>query len=121
MADGGLPAPPGLPALLVPQPSPLTPPIQPIVPHAQTISAEPIQPAYIPQLNWSHFKTEYAGKPDEDAEAQLLRMNDWMNTHAFPEGVKSPMFLSNISRRGNSLIYIIKNYKCILNQVTKSV
>ena len=29
-----------------------------------------------------------AGKPDEDAEAHLLKMNDWMDTHAFQEGVK---------------------------------
>ena len=41
-----------------------------------------------PQLNWSHFKPKYAGKPDEDAEAHLLRMNDWMDTHEFPDQVK---------------------------------
>ena len=35
---------------------------------------------------------EFAGKPDEDAEAHLLRMNDWMNTHAFPEAVKVQRF-----------------------------
>ena len=40
------------------------------------------------QLNWSHFKPEFADKPDEDAEAQLLRTNNWMDTHAFQEGVK---------------------------------
>ena len=33
----------------------------------------------VPQLNWSHFKPEYSGKPDKDAEAHLLRMNDWMD------------------------------------------
>ena len=32
------------------------------------------------QLNWSYFKPEFAGKP-EDAEAHLLRTNDWMETH----------------------------------------
>ena len=31
---------------------------------------------HIPSLNWSHFKPKYSGKPDEDAEAHLLRMND---------------------------------------------
>ena len=41
----------------------------------------------MPQLNWPHFKPEFAGKPDEDAEAHLLRMNDWMDTHAFQEDV----------------------------------
>ena len=46
----------------------------------------------MPQLNWSHFKPEFAGKPDEDAEVHLLRTNDWMDTHAFPEGVKVQRF-----------------------------
>ena len=34
-------------------------------------------------LNWSPFKPEFAGKPDEDLEARLLRSNDWMNAHHF--------------------------------------
>ena len=59
------------------------PPAQPIVPPTQ-----PIKPSPMPQLNWSHFKPEFAGKPDEDAETHLLRTNDWMDTNAFPEGVK---------------------------------
>ena len=42
------------------------------------------------QLNWSHLKPEFSGKTDEDAEAHLLRSNDWIDTHAFPEGVNSP-------------------------------
>ena len=29
-------------------------------------------------MNWSHFKPEFSGKPDEDVEAHLLRTNDWM-------------------------------------------
>ena len=28
------------------------------------------------QLKWSYFKTEFAGKMDEDAETHLLRTND---------------------------------------------
>ena len=36
---------------------------------------------HMPSLNWSHFKPEYSGKPDENAEAHLLRTNDWMDTH----------------------------------------
>ena len=43
-------------------------------------------------LNWSHFKPEFSGKPDEDAEAHLLCTNDWMNTHHFVEGVKVQRF-----------------------------
>ena len=28
-------------------------------------------------MNWSHFKPEFSGKPDEDVEVHLLRTNDW--------------------------------------------
>ena len=35
---------------------------------------------------------EFRGKPDEDAKAHLLMTNDWMDTHAFPEGVKVQQF-----------------------------
>ena len=43
-------------------------------------------------MNWSHFKPEYSSKPEEDVEAHLLRTNDWMNTHDFPDGVKVQRF-----------------------------
>ena len=46
----------------------------------------------MPQLNWSHFKPDFTGKPDEDVEAHLLRTNNWMDTHAFPEGAKVNRF-----------------------------
>ena len=36
------------------------------------------------QLNWSHFKPDFSGKP-EDAETHLLRTNGWMTTHDFPD------------------------------------
>ena len=39
------------------------------------------------QLNWSYFKPEFSGKP-EDAEAHLLRTNEWMETHNFPDDAK---------------------------------
>ena len=45
-----------------------------------------------PQLNWFHFKPKYAGKPDEDVEAHLLGMNDWIDTHEFPDQVKEQRF-----------------------------
>ena len=54
MADGGPPASPK------PQPPifmPFVPTVQLIVPPAQLI-----QPAHIPQLNWSYFKPEFADK-----------------------------------------------------------
>ena len=40
------------------------------------------------QLNWSYFKPEFAGKTDEDMEAHLLRTNEWMETHNFPNDQK---------------------------------
>ena len=71
MANAGLPAPPAPPAPQVPAPQL---PAQPQVPPNQPIPTLPIQ--HMSQLNWSHFKPEFAGKPGEDAEAHLLRMND---------------------------------------------
>ena len=50
-----------------------------------------IQQQQLP-MNWSHFKPEFSGKPDEDVEAHLLRTNDWMTTHDFPEAVKVQRF-----------------------------
>ena len=43
-------------------------------------------------FNWSHFKPDFSGKPKEDAEAHLLRTNDWMNTHDFPNNKKVRRF-----------------------------
>ena len=44
------------------------------------------------QLNWSYFKTEFAGKPEENAEAHLVRTNEWMETHDFPDDTKVRRF-----------------------------
>ena len=64
------------------------PPLNPFLPNV------PIPPGALqrPQLNWSHFKPEYAGEPDEDTEAHLLRINGWMDTHEFPDQVKVQRF-----------------------------
>ena len=54
---------------------------------------QPIQQAQqMPHFNWSHFKPEFSGKPEEDAEAHLLRINNWMMTYHFQEGVKVQRF-----------------------------
>ena len=50
-------------------PNPL--PVQPPIPMANN------------QLNWTHFRPEFSGTPKEDAEAHLLRMEDWMTTLIF--------------------------------------
>ena len=52
----------------------------------------PVQMANPQQLNWSYFKPEFAGKTDEDAEAHLLRTNDWMDMHNFPNDQKVRRF-----------------------------
>ena len=79
MEEGGLPGP--APHREDPPPQPTPQPLQP----------QPDQHVHM-HMNWSHFKPEYSGKPEEDVEAHLLRMNDWMNTHDFPEDVKVQRF-----------------------------
>ena len=55
-------------------------PVQPPIPMANN------------QLNWSYFRPEFSGTPNEDAEAHLLRTEDWMTTHDFPEDQKVRRF-----------------------------
>ena len=43
-------------------------------------------------INWSNFKPESSGKPEEDAEAHLLHSNDWMNAHCFNDDMKVQRF-----------------------------
>ena len=62
------------------------PPLNPFMPNAP-LAPEVLQRS---QLNWSHFMPEHAGRPNE--EPHLLRMNDWMVTHKFPEHVKVQRF-----------------------------
>ena len=71
------PANPAGPAMPVPnQPVPM----QPVLAAPQVIHQQ--------ILNWSHFKPEFEGRPEEDAEAHLLCTNDLMLTHNFPDDVK---------------------------------
>ena len=74
----------------------LPPPVQPALQAAQQPAQIAPQPSQQGQqmvyLNWSHFKPEFSGKPEEYAEAHLLRTNDWMNAHHFLEGVKVDRF-----------------------------
>ena len=45
----------------------------------QQIQDQAGQQQQVVYLNWSNFKPEFSGKPDEDAEVYLLHSNDWMN------------------------------------------
>ena len=58
----------------------------------QQVQKSAQQGQQVVHLNWSHFKSEFLEKPEEDAEAHLLRTNDWMNTHHFRENVKIQRF-----------------------------
>ena len=71
-------------------------------------------------LNWSNFKPEFSGKPDEDAEAHLLCTNDWMDTHHFIGGVKVQRFSLTVLGEAR-LLPIIRTYKCKLARDTKFV
>ena len=78
---GNLPNPPNPPPNL-PNPPPNPPnPMQPQNP-----------PFQVPQFNWSYFKPEFSGKPEEDAVVHLLRTNDWMETHNFQQEAKVQRF-----------------------------
>ena len=78
----------------IPAPPPHVPPAEAQhAPQQPAVPQEPQQP--VPQmvhLNWSYFKPEFSGKPDEDTEAHLLHTNDWMNAHHFNEDVKVQKF-----------------------------
>ena len=70
---------------------------EPNQPHQPNLP--PDQPPNLPdpmankqQLNWSYFKPEFAGKPEEDVEAHLLSTTDWMETHNFPDDQKVRRF-----------------------------
>ena len=99
MADPGLPVQPAPPASQVPQvPQVPQAPQQPVQPVQLPVPNQPIpsqQIQHILQLNWSHFKPEFSGKQEEDAETHYLRSNDWMDTHAFLEGMQVQHFVSH--------------------------
>ena len=67
MADGGPLGPAPCREAQLPQPS-QQPPQQPLQP-------EQAQQVHM-HMNWSHFKPQYSGTPEEDVEAHLLRTND---------------------------------------------
>ena len=84
-------APPAhVPDLIQPQNSPVHVP-NPVLPPAPPVQ---ISNQMQPQLNWSHFKPEFSGKPEEDVGSHLLRTNDWMETQ-FSRGSHSAKGLFN--------------------------
>ena len=51
-------------------------------------------------LNWSNFKPEFSGKPEEDAEVHLLCSDDWMDAHFFDEDIKVQRFCLTLLGEG---------------------
>ena len=70
---------------------------QPLPPVAPPVAAQ--QPMH---MNWSHFKPEFSGKPEEDVEVRLLQTNDWMTTHDFAEAVKVQRFCLTLTGEGRN-------------------
>ena len=94
-----LPNPPNPPPNFPNPPNPLNPPNPPPNPPNPTTPPpnpqDPMNPPNPPQpqqLNWSYFKPEFSGKAEEDAMAHLLKSNDWMETHNFPDDTKVRRF-----------------------------
>ena len=112
MAEGGPPGPAPCRDGQVPQP-PQQPPPQPLQPQ-QTQQAHMC-------MNWSHFKLEYSGKPEEDVEAHLLRTNDWMNTHDFPDDVKVQRFCTDTYGRSQIMVCFIRTYSNDMAGIAESV
>ena len=80
---------PQVPPVPVPQ-APAPPAPAPGQPDLQEPEAPQAHVGY--QLNWSHFRPEFEGRPEKDAEVHLLHTNDWMNKHNFPGNVKVQRF-----------------------------
>ena len=68
---------------------PNLPPNQPNQPNQppNPIQNLPAAMAHPQQLNWSYFKPEFPGKPEEDVEEHLLGTNDWMR-HTISQMIK---------------------------------
>ena len=49
--------------------------------------------------------------PEEDAEAHLLCLNDWMNTHCFDEDTKVQKILSYTARRGKIVVSFFRTLR----------
>ena len=112
MADRGPPALQPSPVVPVAPTAPLVqPPGQPdqLVPPAQ-----PRKQAH-GMLNLSHFRPEFSGKPEEDAEAYLLITNDLMETYNFPD-VKVQRFCLTLTGEVRlwyeSLRLIVLDWQC---------
>ena len=70
------------------------------------------------QLNWSHFRPEFSGKPEEDAEAHLLRTEDWMTTNNIPEDQKVGIFKNSCNLWNSTLVVVFNYNQCTVPEIT---
>ena len=90
-------------------------PLNPFVPNALQVT----EMSFAPQLNWSHFKPEYSGKLDKDAEAHLLRTYEWMPTHEFPYQVRVQRFCLTLVGEARLWYKSLRDNKCRLGKLTE--
>ena len=78
--------------------------------HNQQPNQEPAEQQHL-HINWSNFKPEFSGKPEEDAEAHLLCSNDWMNAHHFTDDVKVQRFCLTLLREARLWFHSLEPLK----------
>ena len=76
------------PSKPTPNPPQNPPPNQPEQPENPLDIMQPKNPPQVYHLNWSYFKPDFSCKTEEDVVSHLLKTNDWMDTHNFPEDTK---------------------------------
>ena len=104
--------------ILPPPQNPEIPPVPqaPHPPQAPQVLQQPV--LHMSPLNWSHFKPEFSGKPDEDAEAHLFMTNNWMDTQISGQ-CQSTKILLDINRGSQTMVQIIKANKHRLVRTAK--
>ena len=60
-------------------------------------------------INWSNFKPEFSGKPDEDTEVHLFHSNDWTNAHHFIDGAIVQDFVLH-TRRSKIVVSVFRTF-----------
>ena len=73
-------------------------------------------------MNWSYFKPNLLGKPEEDPEAHLLKIVDWMDTNNFNanQRVRFPLTLEGEGRLQYQSIHPFQcNWGELQNSVSK--
>ena len=115
--------PEGLLALPIPKGAPDPPapqdPLAPEAPHMPQALHQPIP--YMPPVNWSNFKPKFSGKPDEDAEAHLLRTDDWMDTHRFQDNNNVKRFCLTLTGEARPWYESFKTNKCRLDRIRELI